>query len=51
MSRWRGRIDAITAHERAEYQTLDHVAALEAATKTMLPVSEAAKRILKAMAR
>ena len=47
----RDRIDAIIAHEWAEDQTLDHGEALKAAAKTELPVSEGAKRILKAMAR
>ena len=47
----RDRIDAIIAHEWAEDQTLNHGAALKAAAKTELPVSEGAKRILKAMAR
>ena len=47
----RDRIDAIIAHEWAEDKTLDHDAALKAAAKTELPVSDGAKRILKAMAR
>jgi hypothetical protein len=47
----RDRIDAIIAHEWAEDQTLDHGEALKAAANTELPVSEGAKRILKAMAR
>jgi len=47
----RDRIDAIIAQEWAEDKTLDHDAALKAAAKTELSVSEGAKRILKAMAR
>ena len=50
-ARLRDRIDAIIAHEWAEDGTLDHVAALNAAAKTDLPVTDGAKRILKAMAR
>ena len=49
--RLKDRIDAIIAREWAEEKTLDHDAALKAAAKTELPVSEGAKRILKAMAR
>jgi hypothetical protein len=49
--RLKDRIDAIIAHEWAEDKTLDHDDALKAAAKTELPVSESAKRILKAMAR
>jgi hypothetical protein len=47
----RDRIDAIIAHEWTEDQTLDHVAALKAAAKTELKVSDEAKGVLKAMAR
>jgi hypothetical protein len=47
----RDRIDAIVAHEWAEDQTLDHDAALKAGGKTDLPVTDGAKRILRAMAR
>ncbi len=50
-ARLRDRIDSIIAHEWAEDQTLDHDEALKAAAKTELPVSEGAKRILRAMAR
>jgi hypothetical protein len=50
-SRLRDRIDAVIAHEWEESKTIDHVAALKAAAKTKLPVSEGAKQILKAMAR
>jgi hypothetical protein len=49
--RLKDRIDAIIAHEWAEDKTLDHDSALKAAAKTELPVTEGAKRILKAMAR
>lgn len=45
------KFDAIIAHEWAEAQTLDHVEALKLAARTELPVTEGAKRILKAMAR
>jgi hypothetical protein len=45
------RIDAIIAHEWEEDQTLDHKEALKAAAKTELPVSEGARRILRAMSR
>ena len=47
----RDRIDAIIAHEWEESRTFDHVAALRAAAKTELPVTDGARRILKAMAR
>jgi hypothetical protein len=50
-ARLRDRIDAIIAHEWEESKTVDHVAALKAAAKTGLPVTEGARRILKAMAR
>jgi hypothetical protein len=50
-ARLRDRIDSIIAHEWAEDQTLDHDEALKAAAKTELPVSDGAKRILRAMAR
>ena len=49
--RLRDRIDAIIAHEWEESKTVDHVAALKAAAKTELPVTEGAWQILKAMAR
>jgi hypothetical protein len=50
-ARLRDRIDAIIAHEWAEDKTLDHDASLKAAARTELPVSDGARRILKAMAR
>jgi hypothetical protein len=50
-ARLRDRIDAVVAHEWAEDKTLDHDAALKAAPRTELPVSDGARRILKAMAR
>jgi hypothetical protein len=50
-ARLRDRIDAIIAHEWGESQFVDHRAALRAAARTELPVSDGAKRILKAMAR
>lgn len=50
-ARLRDRIDAIIAHEWEESKAVDHVAALKAAAKTGLPVTDGARRILKAMAR
>ena len=48
-ARLRDRIDAIIAHEWAEAQHLDHQVALKAAARTELPVSEGARRILRAI--
>jgi hypothetical protein len=50
-ARLRDRIDAIIAHEWVEDQLGDHNLALKAAPKTELPVSDGARRILKAMGR
>jgi hypothetical protein len=50
-ARLRDRIDAIIAHEWAEDQTLDHHEALKVGARTTLPVSDGARRILRAMAR
>jgi hypothetical protein len=50
-ARLRDRIDAIIAHEWEEFRHGTHEAALKAAAKTELPVSDGAKRILKAMGR
>ena len=50
-ARLRDRIDAVIAHEFEESKTADHVAALKAAAKTELPVTDGARRILRAMAR
>lgn len=50
-ARLRDRIDAIIAHEWAEARHLTHVAALRAAARTELPVSDGARRILRAMSR
>lgn len=47
----RDRIDAIVAHEWAESKSVNHAAALKDAAKTELPVTDGARRILKAMAR
>jgi hypothetical protein len=47
----RDRIDAIIAHEREEDRHGTHVEALKAAAKTDLPVTDGARRILRAMAR
>ena len=41
----------LIAHEFEESKTVDHDAALKAAAKTELPVTDGAKRILRAMAR
>ncbi len=51
MARLRDRIDAIIAHEWIEHDLRDHEAALKAAPKTDLPISDEARRILRAMAR
>jgi hypothetical protein len=50
-ARLRDRIDAIIAHEWEESKTIDHTAALKAAPKTELPITDGARRILRAMAR
>ena len=50
-ARLRDRIDAVIAHEWAEDKALDHDTALKAAARTELPVTDGARRILKAMAR
>jgi hypothetical protein len=50
-ARLRDRIDAVIAHEWEESKTTDHVAALKAAAKTALPVSDGVRRILRAQAR
>jgi hypothetical protein len=50
-ARLRDRIDAAIAHEWAEAELVNHEAALKAAAKTGLPVSNGARRILKAQAR
>jgi hypothetical protein len=50
-ARLRDRIDAVIAHEWEESKTVDHVAALKAAPKTELPITDGARRILRAMAR
>jgi hypothetical protein len=47
----RDRIDAIIAHEFEEDRLLDHWAAVEAAADTESPVTDGARRILRAMAR
>ena len=49
-ARLRDRIDAVIAHEYEEDRTGSHVGALKAAAKTQLPISDGARRILKAMA-
>lgn len=50
-ARLRDRIDAVIAHEYEESRTVDHDAALKAAARTGLPVTDGARRILRAMAR
>ena len=50
-ARLRDRIDAIIAHEYEEGRHGSHLAALKAAAKTELTISDAARRILRAMAR
>lgn len=50
-ARLRDRIDAIIAHEWEEDRLGSHEAALKSARKTGLPVSEGARRILRAMGR
>jgi hypothetical protein len=50
-ARLRDRIDAIIAHEWEENRHGTHEAALRAAARTELPVSDGARRILRAMAR
>ena len=47
----RDRIDAIVAHEWEEYLHGTHEAALKHAPKTALPISDGARRILRAMGR
>jgi hypothetical protein len=49
-SRLRDRLDAIIAHEYEEYRHgMDHEAALRAAPRTALPITERAREIAKAM--
>jgi hypothetical protein len=50
-ARLRDRIDAIIAHEWAEARHSTHEAALKAAAKTELRVTDGARRILRAMSR
>src|SRR5262245_4320551 len=47
----RDRIDAVIAHEYEESLCGDHSGAVRAAARTMLPITEGARRICKAMAR
>jgi hypothetical protein len=49
-SRLRDRIDAVIAHEAAEARTGTHAGAEQLAAETDLPVSDAARRILRAIA-
>ena len=50
-ARPRHRIDAIIAHEFEEDRTGTHEGALKAAPRTELPITDGARRILKAMGR
>jgi hypothetical protein len=50
-ARLRDRIDAVIAHEYEEARHGSHEAALSAAPKTELPISDGARRILRAMGR
>ena len=50
-ARLRDRIDAVIAHEYEEDRHITHDAAIQAAPETELPVTDGARRILKAMAR
>lgn len=50
-ARLRDRIDAIIAHEYEEDRHSTHEAALKAAPKTELPITDGARRILRAMGR
>jgi hypothetical protein len=49
--RLRDRIDAAIAHEYEELRTGSHAAALKAAARTKLPISDEARRLCRAMAR
>jgi hypothetical protein len=49
--RLRDRIDAIVSHEYEEIRHGSHAAALRAAPKTGLPISDEARRLNRAMAR
>lgn len=50
-ARLRDRMDAVIAHEYEEDRLGSHEAALKRAPKTELPISDRARRILRAMAR
>ena len=50
-ARLRDRIDAVIAHEYEEDRLGSHEAAVKAAPKTALPISDGARRILRAMGR
>ena len=50
-ARLRDRIDAIIAHEWEEGRHGTHEAALKAAPRTELPIGDAVRRLLRAMAR
>jgi len=50
-ARLRDRIDAVIAHEYEEARAGSHATALKAAPKTELPVTDGARRILRAMGR
>jgi hypothetical protein len=50
-ARMRDRIDATIVHELEENRHGSHVEALKAAARTELPITDGARRILRAMAR
>ena len=50
-ARLRDRIDAVIAHEYEEDRTGSHVGSLKTAPNTKLPISDEARRILRAMGR
>jgi len=49
LSNLRDRIDAVIAHEWEEYRHDTHEAALKQAPRTALPITDGARRILRAM--
>jgi hypothetical protein len=50
-ARLRDRIDAVIAHDNEEVRTGSHQGSLKAAPKTNLPITDGARRILRAMGR
>ena len=45
----RHRLDALIAHEETEFRTGSHILALRIAPQTDLPISEAARNLLRQM--